>query len=88
MQSHRGSHLPEIRRREQAAFMLPIAGALLIVPPLLTLFSGPYRIFGAPLHTVYLFTIWIALILGAVVAARRMPRPDVGARGGEPGPDD
>ena len=84
MQSHRGGHVPETRRREQAAFMLPIAGALLIVPPLLTLFSGPYRIFGAPLDTVYLFTVWVLLIRGAVLVSRRMPRPDIAERDGEP----
>lgn len=87
MQSHRGSQLPETRRREQATFMLPIAGALLIVPPLLTLFTGPYRIFGAPLDTVYLFTVWVLLILGSVLASRRMPRSDIVERDGEPGSD-
>jgi hypothetical protein len=83
MQSHRGGQLPETRRREQAAFMLPIAGALLIVPPLLTLFRDPTRVFGAPLATVYLFTVWVLLILGAVLASRRMPLPDSTARDGE-----
>lgn len=87
MQSHRGPQSPDTRRREQAAFMLPIAGALLIVPPLLTPFCVPHRVFGAPLNTVYLFSVWLAMILGAVLASRRMPQPDIVERDGEPRPD-
>lgn len=81
----KNSPMPEIRKREHTALMVPIVGALLIVPPLLTLFAAPYRIFGAPLETIYLFVIWIAMIVGGVLASRPMPRagpvdPDSGPR--------
>lgn len=66
--------ITEIRKREHTALMVPIVGALLILPPLLTLFTAPYRIFGAPLETIYLFTVWIAMIVGGVLASRHMPR--------------
>lgn len=77
MQPHRHPLPPDMRRRAQAAFMLPVAGMFLIVPPLLSLFSGRYRVFGAPLDTVYLFTVWIVLIFGAVLVSRWMPQPDI-----------
>ncbi len=67
----------EIRKREHTALMLPIAGALLIVPPLLTLFTAPYRMFGAPLETIYLFAVWIAMIVGTVLASRHLPRAEI-----------
>lgn len=73
----------ETRKREHTALMLPIVGALLIVPPLLTLFTGPHRIFGAPLETIYLFSVWIAMIVGAVLASRHMPRAEIVERDNE-----
>lgn len=75
--------ISENRKREHTALMLPIVGALLIVPPLLTLFTAPYRIIGAPLETIYLFTVWIAMIVGAVLASRHMPRAEIVERDNE-----
>lgn len=60
-------------KRAHAAFLLPVAGLLLIVPPLLTLFGGRHWLFGAPLQTVYLFAVWLALIVGAALLSRRLP---------------
>jgi len=57
--------------------MLPIFGGLLIIPPLLTLFTGPHRIFGVPLDTAYLFTVWGLLIFGAAATSWLMPRADI-----------
>ena len=73
----------EIKKREHTALMLPIAGALLIVPPLLTLFTGPHRIFGATLETIYLFAVWIAMIVGTVLTSRHMPRAELPERDNE-----
>jgi len=74
---------PETKKREHTALMLPIAGALLIVPPLLTLFTGPHRILGAPLEAIYLFTVWIAMIVGTVLTSRHMPRAQIFERDNE-----
>lgn len=61
------------RKREHIAFMLPVIGWLLIVPPLLTLFGVHSWLFGAPLQTVYLFAVWLTMIAGALVLSRLMP---------------
>lgn len=75
--------ISEIRKRQHTALMVPIVGALLIVPPLLTLFTAPYRFIGAPLETIYLFTVWIAMIVGAVFASRHLPRAEIVERDNE-----
>ncbi len=53
--------------------MLPVAGFLLIVPPLLTLFGGHHFLFGVPLRTMYFFAVWLAMIVGAALLSRYMP---------------
>lgn len=63
-------------KREHAAFLLPVAAALLIVPPLLTLFDAGLLVFGVPLQTLYLFAVWLAMIAGAALLARWLPAAD------------
>lgn len=63
----------DMRKREHAAFMLPVFGALLLLPPLIDLFGAAPRIAGIPLKIAYLFLVWIALILGAVMVSASMP---------------
>ena len=53
--------------------MLPVAGFLLIVPPLLTLFGGHHFLFGVPLRTMYFFAVWLAMIVGAALLSHYMP---------------
>lgn len=67
---------PDHRKTEHAAFMLPVFGALLLLPPLLDAFAVPHRLFGVPVEVVYLFTVWLLLIAGAAVMSRRLPRPE------------
>ena len=64
------------RKREHAAFVLPVFGALLLLPPLINLLGGPQRLFGVPVKIVYLFLVWILLILGSVMISWRMPRSE------------
>ena len=61
-------------RRRDAAFVLPAIGTLVLLPPFLNLFNRGLLIFGIPLEAVYLFTVWLALILGAFVMTRRADR--------------
>ncbi|RUM99868.1 hypothetical protein EET67_03005 [Pseudaminobacter arsenicus] len=64
------------RKHEHAAFVLPVFGALLLLPPLIDLFSAAPRLAGIPVKIVYLFLVWIVLIVGAVTISSRMPGPE------------
>ena len=64
------------RRVQAAALLLPLVGLFLLVPPFITLFAGPVRVFGVPLIVVYLFTVWAALAVAAALLARRLPPTD------------
>lgn len=56
--------------------MLPVFGALLLLPPLIDLFGASPRLAGIPVKIVYLFLVWIVLVLGAVMISSRMPGPE------------
>jgi hypothetical protein len=73
-QSARPTRL-DTRRREQAAFMLPVLGLALLLPPLISLFDSG-RFMGIPLETAYVFLVWLLLIAGAAFVSWRMPRAD------------
>lgn len=78
---------PEDRvRREDVAFLFPFFGIIVLMPPILNLFVIDRLVFGVPLEVVYLFAVWIALILGAVILGRRSlfqtSERDVRAEGG------
>lgn len=68
--------MPERRRIESAAFVLPIFGAALIVPPIINVFNVEVRVFGVPLEVVYFFAVWVGLVAGAVQLSRVLPRDD------------
>lgn len=60
------------RDREELAFLLPFFGTLLVLPPLVNLFVGRrLLVLGVPLDTLYLFTVWLAMVIGAMVLSRR-----------------
>ncbi len=71
-------------RSRDAAFVLPLFGVLLLLPPFLNLFTRNVLLWGIPLEVVYLFGIWIALVAGAALLTRRLPRQD--AEAAEPAP--
>lgn len=64
----------ESREDEQLAGRLGAVAALglvLIVPPLLSQFDHPDRIFGVPLLWAYLYLVWaVVIVLVAVIGGR------------------
>lgn len=67
---------PPSQRARSAAALLPAAGLLLLMPPIITLFAGTARPFGIPLIVLYLFGVWAALVLGAAWLAQRLREPE------------
>ncbi|MGB3390075.1 MAG: hypothetical protein WBA88_19065 [Pseudaminobacter sp.] len=68
--------IQDTRKHEHAAFVLPVFGALLLLPPLIDLFGSSPRLAGIPVKIVYLFMVWVVLVLGAVIISSRMPGPE------------
>jgi hypothetical protein len=63
-------------RARDAALVLPVAGLLLIAPPVVNFFVADITVFGAPLIGVYLFTVWGGLILCAQRLSHRLREGD------------
>lgn len=61
---------------QDIAFILPAAGLLLLLPPILTLSANLGYLKGVPLLPIYLFTIWFALILAAFLVTRQLAKID------------
>ena len=75
------------RRLETTALVLPVFGAILIVPPFLGVFNLPVTLFGMPIVAIYLFSVWTGLIVATAVISRRLGRDESGndaQDGGEP----
>lgn len=70
-----GARAHRDRVRRDAALLTPIAGLILISPPVITLFATDARIFGAPTIVLYIFAVWLLLIL---IARRLAARLDEG----------
>ena len=62
------------------AVMLPIAAALLLMPPLIRIFATPGTLGGIPWIVVYIFAVWAAVIVIAFAVARHARQ----APGGNP----
>jgi len=60
------------KAREAAALAL-CAGSVLLLPPVALIFSKPVELFGIPLPVFYVFGVWLALVIAAVVMSRRLP---------------
>lgn len=56
-----------------AALFLALVGALLILPPLATMFQLERRFLGLPAEVIYLFVAWAALIASAFWLSRHLP---------------
>lgn len=57
--------------------LLTVAGALLLLPPVVYLFNHEITVLGVPQIVFYLFGVWLALIGGtAALTARLAPEPD------------
>ncbi len=71
--------------REELAFLLPLFGTLLLVPPLVNLFVGKRLVlFGMPLESLYLFAVWLLIIVGTLILSWCRPFHDPLAPGEEP----
>lgn len=66
----RRSQADEQRVRD-AATLLPVAAAVLLLPPFILVFAAPVLIAGIPLIVVYVFGVWAAIVLCAWMVARR-----------------
>jgi hypothetical protein len=62
------------RRARDLALILPFIGLVALIPPLIGLFAGG-SLSGVPLILAYLFGVWLALILAALMVARRLKAP-------------
>lgn len=81
---------PDTQGVRDAATVLPFLAVALLVPPIILIFSAPVAIAGVPLIFIYIFGVWAAIILGALVIALRLGRASAGegpARDGPAGSD-
>ena len=62
------------RKISDRALILPLVGALLLLPPLAVIFQLDARVFGIPFTAFYLFVVWGALILGAALLSRQIQK--------------
>ena len=66
----------DARAAHDAARILPVAAAILLLPPFILIFAAPANIAGVPLIVVYVFGIWAAIVLAAWLVARRVEPHD------------
>lgn len=64
---------------QDLSWLLPLAGLLLFMPPVLGLFDHRLYLFGLPLLPLYVFAIWLCGILLTALVARRLRRDDADA---------
>lgn len=67
---------PDSPRLRDAAALLPALAVFLLMPPVITLFTGNGEVAGVPLIVAYLFGVWIVLIVCAALLARAIARGD------------
>jgi len=63
-----------IRQPVKFSVLLLCIGTLLATPPLVLIFNKPLLVAGIPLSMFYIFGFWAALIVGAIVLSRALPR--------------
>jgi hypothetical protein len=66
--------MAERRKLEAAMLVLTVLGTLLIVPPLVYIFSQPISHFGVPQVVIYLFAWWALIIAATALLTHWMPR--------------
>jgi len=60
------------QKARDAGIVLPLAGLVLLTPPVATAAAVDGRLLGVPVAVIYVFGVWAALILGARLLARRL----------------
>lgn len=80
----------DARAAHDAAKILPVAAAVLLLPPFILVFATPATIAGVPLIVVYVFAAWAVIVVAAWLVARRVEpdSPDGPQDVGEPPPAD
>lgn len=71
-------------KREDAAFVIPLFGVVLLMPPLVNLFVARVEVFGIPLEIAYLFAVWLLLVVSAVGLSFLLPSTGPSIGGMEP----
>lgn len=62
-----------------AATLLPVTAAILLLPPFILVFAAPVLIAGIPLIVVYVFGVWATVVFCAWLLARSLARADTAA---------
>jgi len=68
--------MKDIRKLQFLAFLLPVIGFLLMMPPLITIANVNRMVFGFPAIIAFLFTVWMLLIVAAFLFQRRIAALD------------
>lgn len=68
--------------------VLLIVGAVLLMPPVASVFQLDGTVFGIPILIFYIFAVWLALIIGAAVLAKPLGRMDYRAHTDTPSDQD
>lgn len=74
------------RNVRDAAAILPVAVIILLLPPVILIFSAPVLIAGIPLIVLYVYGVWACLILCALLVALRVKEADGNGRNDQDGP--
>lgn len=69
----------DAQRVRDAATLLPVTAAILLLPPFILVFAAPLLIAGIPLIVVYVFGVWAAIVFCAWLLAHSLARADVTA---------
>ena len=67
---------PADRRTRDRAIILPVVGAILLVPPVAGIFRLEATILGIPATLAYVFGVWALLIAAAALLSRRLRAAD------------
>jgi len=60
------------RKTRDRALILPLAGFILLMPPVADIFQLETRLAGVPFTAAYLFFVWALLIAGAAALSGRL----------------
>lgn len=58
------------RGTRDAASVLPFMATVLLAPPIILIFSAPMQFADIPLIVIYIFGVWAAVILAALLLSR------------------
>lgn len=73
MTAHRRADESVARQKAcDGAAVLPLAGVVLMMPPVASGFAVEGAVLGVPVAVLYVFTVWAGLILGAFALSRRL----------------